>query len=513
MIEHERLENLVKPPETEPNLPLPPVEPKPNRRHQITRDMFQFVFFVVRIGLDLTMVTLGFLLAYWLRSKIRLGNDFLPLSPPSQLLILGLSCSAVLLAFQNRGLYQLKRGYSKIDEFYRICAGVVFGLIVAIALNSMALGSGFFYSRQILIYAAVLITGLVTFSRLVFGSFIGGLRKRGAAQVRLIIVGTGETTQRILRKVHAAPDLGYKVLGVVCEKTAPTVHTCTWPGLPPGGSEYVLLGHLNELTEVVRHHQPDEVIVAMGGASQEQLLDVVALCDDLPVSVKIYPDAFQLITTNEVSISELTGLPLVSVKDVGLRGINRVMKRTLDLVISLLVLVLLSAPMLFVAVLIKLTDPRGPVFYTQIRVGLDGRPFTILKFRSMRNNAEAGGPGWTTKSDPRRTLIGSFIRRFSIDELPQFINVLLGDMSIVGPRPEQPKFVEQFSQTIPRYMRRHQEKAGITGWAQVNGLRGDTSIAERTRYDLYYIENWSVLFDLKIMLKSIIVVFTDKNAY
>jgi exopolysaccharide biosynthesis polyprenyl glycosylphosphotransferase len=325
-------------------------------------------------------------------------------------------------------------------------------------------------------------------------------------------VGTGETTVRTLRKVSGAPELGYKVLGVVCEKPADNDHICTWP-TAPGNREGKLLGHLSELTEIVKRYRPHEVIVAMSGASQEQLLDVVALVDDLPVSVKIYPDAFQLITTNDVSISELTGLPLISVKDVGLRGFNRIMKRALDLFFSAIILTMASPLMLLVAILIKLTDPKGPVFFTQERVGLDGKPFTVIKFRSMKANAEQGGPGWTTKDDPRRTWLGSFIRRYSIDELPQFINVLIGDMSIVGPRPEQPKFVEQFSKSIPRYMRRHKEKAGITGWAQVNGMRGDTSIAERTRYDLYYIENWSVLFDLKIMLKSILVIFTDKNAY
>lgn len=474
--------------------------------------MFHFVFLGVRIGLDLAMVALGFGLAYWLRSKIRLGGEFVPIAREDQLLTLALSCGAVLIAFYSRRLYQFKRGSSKIDEFYRTCSGTFLGLVAAVAANSVVFGPTFVYSRQILLYALVLIIGLVTLARLIFGSLIGWVFKRGAAQIRLIIVGTSETTMRILRKVNDAPDLGYRVLGVVCEKGADTDHVCGWP-VQATTRERLMLGHLSELTDIIQNYQADEVIVAMGGASQEQLLDVVAQCDDLPVSVKIYPDAFQLLTTTEISISELTGLPLVSVKDVGLRGINRVMKRALDLVISLLILTLASPLMLLTAILIKLTDPKGAVFYIQERVGLDSKPFTILKFRSMRTNADAAGPGWTTKSDPRRTWLGSFIRRYSIDELPQFINVLIGDMSIVGPRPEQPKFVEQFSQTIPRYMLRHREKAGITGWAQINGLRGDTSIAERTRYDLYYIENWSVLFDLKIILKSALIIFSDKSAY
>ncbi len=485
--------------------------PKPNRRRQ-SRDAVHFGLSSIQILLDFGVVALAFIGAYWLRSKIQVGGEFIPLSQNHRLSFLALSCLAVIVAFYNRGLYSLKRGYSKVDAFYRICSGTFFGLIAAIAVNSLVFGPSFIYSRQILLYGLVLIIGLVTISRLIFSSMVGWLYRKGIGQIRLLIIGTGETTSRILRKVSDAPELGYRVVGLICDTPADTEHACLAP-LTTAKRPVKMLGHLNQLPFFIERHRADEVIVAMGAVSQEQLLDVVALCDDLPVSVKIYPDAFQLITTNEVSISELTGLPLVSVRDVGLRGTNRVLKRALDVGVSLTALVALSPLMLLTAILIKLTDPRGPVFYLQERVGLDGKPFTVMKFRSMRIDAEASGPGWTTENDPRRTRLGMFIRRFSIDELPQFINVLLGDMSVVGPRPEQPKFVEQFSQTIPRYMRRHKEKAGITGWAQVNGLRGNTSIAERTRYDLYYIENWSVFFDLKIILKSIIVIFTDKNAY
>jgi exopolysaccharide biosynthesis polyprenyl glycosylphosphotransferase len=167
---------------------------------------------------------------------------------------------------------------------------------------------------------------------------------------------------------------------------------------------------------------------------------------------------------------------------------------------------------LFIAVLIKL-DSRGPVFYAQERMGLDAKPFWCLKFRSMRADAEKDGPGWTTENDPRRTRVGEFLRKTSVDELPQLVNVLFGEMSLVGPRPERPVYVEQFRRSIPRYMDRHREKAGITGWAQINGLRGDTSIIERTRYDLWYIENWSLRLDFKIFIRTILRLFRDRNAY
>jgi len=200
------------------------------------------------------------------------------------------------------------------------------------------------------------------------------------------------------------------------------------------------------------------------------------------------------------------------VRDVALRGWKLTLKRIMDIVGASVALVLLSPLMLFMAILIKLDSP-GPVFYVQERMGLDAKPFPMLKFRSMRQDADANGPGWTTKNDPRRTRFGAFIRRYSLDELPQLINVLLGHMSLVGPRPEQPYYVEQFRRSIPRYMERHREKAGITGWAQIHGLRGDTSIAERTKYDLWYIENWSLWLDIKILIKTLVRIFTDRSAY
>jgi exopolysaccharide biosynthesis polyprenyl glycosylphosphotransferase len=203
-----------------------------------------------------------------------------------------------------------------------------------------------------------------------------------------------------------------------------------------------------------------------------------------------------------VNVGMLGGIPMYNVRDVALRGWNRVLKRAFDIVFSALVLVLGSPILLLIALIVRLDSP-GPVFFIQERVGRDGRTIHVIKFRTM-HTATSNRPGWTVAGDPRRTRSGKWLRRFSLDELPQFINVFLGEMSVVGPRPEQLHFVQQFSQTIPRYMRRHREKAGITGWAQVNGLRGDTSIEERTRYDLDYIERWSLLFDLKIIVRTVV---------
>ena len=213
-----------------------------------------------------------------------------------------------------------------------------------------------------------------------------------------------------------------------------------------------------------------------------------------------------------VTIDDLGGLPLLNIRDVALRGWKLSFKRVIDIVGSAIGLVLLSPFLLLIAILIKLESP-GPAFFVQERTGLDTQPFPMIKFRSMRANADQDGPAWTVKDDPRRTRLGTLIRRYSIDELPQLINILVGDMSLVGPRPEQPAFVEQFRRMVPRYMERHREKAGLTGWAQVNGLRGDTSIIERTKYDLWYIENWSVWLDIKIIIRTLLRLFRDPNAY
>jgi Undecaprenyl-phosphate glucose phosphotransferase len=253
------------------------------------------------------------------------------------------------------------------------------------------------------------------------------------------------------------------------------------------------------------------VIICLPEASHDELVQITAQCERERVGIRIYPDVFQIMAS-EVSISDLAGMPLLTMRDVALRGWYLALKRGVDVVGSLAALIVLSPLMILMAVLIKLESP-GPVFYVQERMGLDAKPFQMLKFRSMRADAERQGPGWTTADDPRRTRIGALLRKLSVDELPQFINVLLGDMSLVGPRPERPVYVEQFRQSIPRYMDRHREKAGLTGWAQVNGLRGDTSITDRTKYDLWYIENWSLSLDFKIMLRTALRVFGDRSAY
>jgi len=276
--------------------------------------------------------------------------------------------------------------------------------------------------------------------------------------------------------------------------------------------DFPVLGNTDNLSDIITSKKVNEVIIAMPEATHQETLKIVSKCDRGKVSIKVFPDVFQMLAS-EVSIGDLGGLPLLTVRDTAMRGWQLTVKRVIDVAGSAFGLIILSPIMMLLAVLIKL-ESAGSVFFTQERMGLDGNRFMMLKFRSMRIDAEdKTGPVWTTANDARRTRLGTIIRRFSIDELPQLMNVLVGDMSLVGPRPERPVFVEQFEKTIPRYMDRHREKAGITGWAQINGLRGDTSIIERTKYDLWYTENWSLALDLRIIARTVMQLFTDRQAY
>jgi exopolysaccharide biosynthesis polyprenyl glycosylphosphotransferase len=314
-------------------------------------------------------------------------------------------------------------------------------------------------------------------------------------------VGAGEPARIISSKIEHAPELGYRVVGFL---TSPDIEST---------SDLPVLGSIDDMVSIIREQRATELIVAEPALSHQQVLEIVTNCARERINIKVFPDILQIMST-EVTTSDLSGLPMLQVRDIGLRGWNLALKRAMDILVSAVVLVLLSPLMLFLAMLVKLTGGQGPVFYAQERVGLDGKPFQLIKFRSMRQDAEDDtGPVMTTPDDDRRTRVGAFIRRWSLDELPQLINVLVGEMSLVGPRPERPVFVEQFSRIIPRYAERHNEKAGMTGWAQVNGLRGQTSIEERTKYDVFYTENWSLAFDIKILLKTIRAVITDRNAY
>ncbi len=457
----------------------------------------QLLFMIALVVIDAGSVWLAFYLAHSLLAAnpdVVIGPfwEFWPLPAIQSALLLGI--------FFTQRMYQRRRPISHLDEIYRIVTLTTLATLLTVAVVSLLLRD-FTYHRMFLAYAWAMNIGLLTAGRLLHAQVQWTAQARGIGDDRVLLIGAGEVGRMILQKILQTPKLGFQVVGVIDNSGARSVF-----GVP-------VLGGIADIPWIIETHAVDEVIIGLPESSHQEIVGIISLCEREKVGIRVFPDVFQIMAS-EVTIGDLGGLPLLTIRDVALQGWRLTLKRGMDILLSGIGLILISPFMLFMAILIKLDSP-GPVFYAQERMGLDAKPFKMLKFRSMYQDAEKEGPGWTTENDPRRTKLGAFMRRFNIDELPQLINVLIGDMSLVGPRPERPVYVEQFRQRIPRYMDRHREKAGMTGWAQVNGLRGDTSIAERTKYDLWYIENWSLALDIKIIIRTIIqTIFGDSdNAY
>jgi Undecaprenyl-phosphate glucose phosphotransferase len=318
--------------------------------------------------------------------------------------------------------------------------------------------------------------------------------RAGIGLKRVLIAGAGDLGRLVADRILQHRELGYQVVGFVDDRAGGD--HIGYRGLP-------LLGTLSEVTDIVQRERVDHLYVALRLEEHSKLLDLMDVTSRQCIDVKVVPDLLQFIALR-ARLEDLDGLPIINVNDVPLQGFKSWVKRSIDVALSSLAVVTLAIPFGIIAALVKFTS-KGPIFYQQERMGLDGKAFTVWKFRSMYLDAEdTSGPVWARDDDPRATPIGRWLRKLDLDELPQFLNVLRGDMSIVGPRPERPFFVEQFKHRIPQYMLRHKVKAGITGWAQVNGWRGNTSLEKRIEYDLYYIEHWSVALDQKIMWLTLI---------
>ncbi len=457
------------------------------------------VFFVVT---DALLSMLAFVLAYVLRFELLAGIFPVTKGYPQfeyYLQLLPFIQAIVPIAFYIQGLYHLRRGRSRIDDFFAVFVGSVFAVVIGI-------GSTLFYNTYYVSQAEKL-AGVYEISQLVWALYLAvnvifayasrelvreALERRWKAGIglkRVLIAGASDLGRLVADKVIQHRELGFKVIGFLDNRAAGD--HIGYRGLP-------LLGTLAEADEIIRREKIDHVYVALPLEEHVQMLGIVEATNREGVEVHVVPDLLQFIALR-ARLENLDGVPIISLNDVPLRGFNSILKRAIDFGISGAALVALSVPLTVIAALIRYTS-RGPIFYKQERMGLDGKAFNVYKFRSMYAGAEdQTGPIWARDDDPRCTPVGRWLRRLDLDELPQLLNVLRGDMSIVGPRPERPYFVEQFKHRIPQYMLRHKVKAGITGWAQVNGWRGNTSLEKRIEYDLYYIENWSVGLDLKIM--------------
>jgi exopolysaccharide biosynthesis polyprenyl glycosylphosphotransferase len=465
------------------------------------RGLLRLLRVILLVLTDLATTYAAYRIAYLVRYRPELpaGAEIPPPQQYHEIAIIMAAC--IVGSFAVWRLYIPRRGLSRIDLLSTVFLATSGGFILGLAAVVMTYRSIELPRLVVVAWWAMAII-LIWWARAILDIGVRSLRKHGVGLARVLVVGAGEPGQIVAEKIRHAPELGYRVVGFVDDGPVEAL-----PAAAP------VLGTLIDVATLIRRHQISELIIASPHLEQRAMLELVASCGRERVNVKLFPDIVQIMSS-EVTTSDLTGLPMVQIRDVALRGWNLALKRAMDIVVSGAALVFLSPLMLAIAFLVKLTSGDGPVFFSQERVGLDGKPFQLVKFRSMRVDAEAkSGPIWASPNDDRRTRIGAFIRRWSLDELPQLINVLVGEMSLVGPRPERPHFVEQFSRVVPRYAERHNEKAGMTGWAQVNGLRGQTSIEERTKYDVFYVENWSLAFDVKILLKTIATVFRDRNAY
>ena len=449
---------------------------------------------------DLVLVGLCWLLAYWLRFYV--AGPPLPYAdrgPVADYLLMLLPILLVWSAsFRAFGLYRPRRIGSHLSEAVDLAKASTMGVLVLVALMTFIF-RGYDYSRVVIVYFWLLSIGVVWFSRAAFREGLRFARRRGYNQRFAVVVGDGELAATVVQRMEGRRDVGIQVLGVVGDEKDDT-----------GGVRR--LGGYADLRAVLDAHTVDHVILALAHEDYGRLAGLLDAVGDEPVTIHVVPDLLRFASLRG-GIEQFEGMPFIHLRESPLYGWNRLAKRVFDFLFSATVLAVIWPALLLLAAAVKVSS-RGPVFYRQERMGLDGRRFEMLKFRTMDADAEVRtGPVWARPSDQRRTGLGAFLRRLSLDELPQFWNVLRGDMSVVGPRPERPVFVERFRQTVPGYMLRHKVKSGITGWAQVNGLRGNTSLEKRIQYDIEYIERWSVWLDFKIIAMTVVRVVVDRNAY
>jgi Undecaprenyl-phosphate glucose phosphotransferase len=453
------------------------------------------------LAADLLLIGACWLLAYALRFYVVGPSLVAPEVPPLRDYLLQLLPILVVWGFAFRwfGLYRPRRLGSRLSEWMDVAKASTLGVLVLTAIMTFAFPRTE-YSRLVILYFWALSIAAVSTWRSVFREALRVARRHGLNERRAILVGGGEPAQEILAALQRRPETGVRVLGVVGDKES------------AGSSAAPLLGRLEDLRAVLDAHAVDVVIVALPHAEYARVGDVLRDIGDDPVAIHLVPDVFSLASLGG-GIEEFEGVPLIYLRESPLHGWNRVLKRAFDLVVGGAALLAFLPVMAAIALAVRLSSP-GPVLLRQVRMGLDGREFAMLKFRTMRADAETDtGPVWARADDPRRTRLGSALRRFSLDELPQLVNVLRGEMSLVGPRPERPVFVEEFRRKVPGYMLRHTVKAGMTGWAQINGWRGNTSLAKRIEYDLYYIERWSLGFDVRILVQTLWRGFASPNAY
>ena len=454
----------------------------------------------LHVLLDALIIILSYVMAWAIQFHVLRGDKgMLPVQTYMSALVFVVPL--FLLLYYAFNLYTPKRVQGRRLEASNVFLANALGMLLFI-LGLYLIKEDDFSRRMIFLFIALNIF-LTIVERNIIRLALRNIRSRGMNLKHLILVGYSKAAEAFIDRVMDNPQWGYQINGILDDNL----------GI---GTEYRsvrVIGSTMDLTEVLETNLQDEIAITLGLSEYYKLTKIVAACEKSGVHTKFIPDYENIIPTRPYT-EDLLGLPVINIRHVPLTNtFNMIIKRIFDVFASILCIILFSPVMLLTAVLVKATS-RGPLIFKQERVGLHNKPFQMYKFRSMAVQTETEEKkGWTTRNDPRVTRIGRFIRKTSIDELPQLFNVLKGDMSLVGPRPERPQYVEKFREEIPRYMVKHQVRPGMTGWAQVNGYRGNTSIRKRIEHDIYYIENWSVGLDLKILILTVFKGFINKNAY
>ena len=461
----------------------------------------------LQVVLDGVVVILSYALAWWLKfSSGFVDREVGVLSFEFYMRALLLIVPLYLLLYYAFNMYTPKRVQGRRLEFSNIVISNTVGLLILLA--------GFFiglsyseelknFSRSMFFYFFLINIVLEEMERLWIRAFLRSIRKKGYNQKHILLVGYSKAAEQYIDRIRQNPQWGYQVRGILDDNIA---RGTMYKGVK-------VIGSIGNLAYILPENKLDEIAITLGLEEYYKLGKIVAECEKSGVHTKFIPDYGNIIPTRPYT-EDLMGLPVINIRYVPLSNtFNAMVKRMTDIVGSLICIVIFSPVMLVSAALVKATS-KGPLIFKQERVGLHNKPFWMYKFRTMYvQTEEEEKKGWTQKNDPRVTSVGKFLRKTSLDEFPQLFNVLKGDMSLVGPRPERPQYVEKFREVIPRYMIKHRVRPGMTGWAQVNGYRGDTSIKKRIEHDLYYIENWTLGLDLKILFLTVFKGFINKNAY
>ena len=405
-----------------------------------------------------------------------------------------------MIIFSAMKVYQSRRMLRRTHEAQLLLKAHGVAMLFFIALTYLF--SEYKYSRAVMVYFGIIGGFALVILRLLLRNGLRKMRSKGFNLRHILAVGEGPALETLIHRIERFPELGLRIIGVLTHEDSKVIQVQKKP----------VVGHFNEIKDLIQKHRPDQILLALPRHHYTDLDRILEYLKNETIDIQLVPDIHEYVTLG-CEIEDFDGLPIVNINDSPLSGWGALLKRFTDISLAATALILLSPLLLLIATAVKLSS-SGKALYTQERMGLDGVTFKMLKFRSMKPDAEkTSGAVWAQPNDDRRTFVGIFLRTSSLDELPQLWNVLIGDMSLVGPRPERPVFVHQFKQDIPHYMLRHKVKAGITGWAQVNGWRGNTSLDRRIECDLYYIRNWSYFLDLKIITMTLWKGFINKNAY